>query len=52
MLIRFKWLLNVPRLLSLTLHNVKVFSTSIFTITIIIIITTTPLVHSWPALVL
>ena len=34
-LIRFKWLLNVPRLLSLTLHNVKVFSIPVFTITII-----------------
>ena len=30
MLIRFQWLLNVPRLLSLTLHNVKVFSISKF----------------------
>ena len=37
-LIRFNWLLNVPRLLSLTLHNVKVFSISIFTITIIMFI--------------
>ena len=36
-LIRFKWLLNVPRLLSLTLHNVKVFSIPVFTVFIMFI---------------